>query len=554
MSAPVLQHHYKQTEIVDFVIVGCGASGSVLAHQLSHNGFSVVVLEQRPWLRANQFSHDEYRVKSQSLLTNDQLKQPTTFRKTPKDEAKKQPALVYGRLVGGGPVHFTANYWRFHEVDFIEASKRGTVAGTGFADWPITYADLEPYYTKAEWELGISGQAGASPFDPPRSTPYPLPPMPVKSSGVLFEQAARKLGYHPFPAPVAVISRPYKGRMACQHCGFCEGFGCEMQAKSSPLPTLIPEAVGGGRCEIRPESYASEIKVNRQGRTTGVVYFDNPGRQNFQRARAVIVAANGAETPRLLLLSKSSHFPDGLANSSGLVGKYLMFNTISFCGGLFEHPLNEYKSIQVTRVIQDHYEIDPQLGFYGGGGIDARFQFAPIEFALAGLPPHQPHWGSDYKKALQKYYTHSMYLMGHGTSLPLADNSISLDASVKDSWGQPAICVTYRDHPDDLKTAKFFEDRSMELLDAAGALDKWVAFPVTEQNVGFHLLGTCRMGKDPKTSVINPDHRTHDVANLFLCDGSSFVTSGRGQPTETIQALAFRAADRISTLAKKNEI
>jgi|SRR6516225_4341963 len=266
------------------------------------------------------------------------------------------------------------------------------------------------------------------------------------------------------------------------------------------------------------------------------------------------LAANGAETPRLLLLSKSSHFPDGLANSSGLVGNYLMFNTISFCGGLFEHPLKEYKSIQMTRVIQDHYEIDPQLGFYGGGGIDARFQFAPIEFALAGLPPHQPHWGSDYKKALQKYYTHSMDLMGHGTSLPLADNSISLDATVKDSWGQPTICVTYRDHPDDLKTAKFFEDRSMELLDAAGALDKWVAFPVTEQSVGFHLLGTCRMGKDPKTSVINPDHRTHDVPNLFLCDGSSFVTSGRGQPTETIQALVFRASDRISTPAKKNEI
>ncbi len=553
MSAPQAQRHYKPSETVDFVIVGCGASGSVLARELSQNGFSVVALEQGPWLQPNEFSHDEYRNYAQSLLTNDYQKQPTTFRKTPKDKPIQQPTLMYGRLVGGGTVHFTANYWRFHEIDFIEVSKKGTIAGTGFADWPITYADMEPYYTKAEWELGISGEAGANPFDPPRSKPYPLPPMPVKSSGVLFEQAARKLGYHPFPAPVAVISKPYKGRMGCAHCGFCETFGCEMSAKSSPLPNIVPDAIATGRCEIRPHSYVSEIKIDSHGRATGVAYFDKTGAQHFQHARAVVVAANGAETPRLLLLSKSSHFPDGLANSSGLVGKYLMFNTANMCAGLFEHPLNEYKSIQVTRLIQDHYEIDPKLGFYGGGGIDARFQFTPIQFGIGGLPPTQPQWGSDYKKALQKYFTRSMVLMSHGTSLPVSDNSITLDATVKDAWGQPAICLTYKDHPDDLKFAQYLQDRSMELLDAAGAQDKWV-FPITEQNFGVHLLGTCRMGNDPKSSVIDIDHRTHDVPNLFLCDGSSFVTSGRGQPTETIQTLAFRAADRITALAKKNEI
>jgi choline dehydrogenase-like flavoprotein len=549
----VAQRHYRPSETVDFVIVGCGASGSVLARELSQNGFSVVALEQGPWLHPNEFSHDEYRNFAQFLLTNNPQKQPTTFRKTPNDKATQQQALLYGCLVGGGAVHFTANYWRFHEIDFIEAGKKGTIAGTGFADWPITYTDMEPYYTKAEWELGISGEAGANPFDPPRSKPYPLPPMPVKSSGVLFERAARKLGYHPFPAPVAVISRPYKGRMGCAHCGFCEQFGCEMNAKSSPLPNIVPDAVATGRCEIRPHSYVSEIKTNNQGRATGVAYFDKTGAQQFQHARAVIVAANGAETPRLLLLSKSSRFPDGLANSSGLVGKYLMFNTANMSAGLFEHPLNEYKSIEVTRLIQDHYEIDPKLGFYGGGGIDARFQFTPIQFAVGGLPPKQPQWGSDYKKALQKYYTRSMILMSHGTSLPVADNSITLDAAVKDAWGQPAICLTYKDHPDDLKFAQYLQDRSMELLDAAGAQDKWV-FPIAEQILGVHLLGTCRMGNDSKSSVINTDHRTHDVPNLFLCDGSSFVTSGRGQPTETIQSLAFRAGDRITALARRNEI
>jgi len=289
------------------------------------------------------------------------------------------------------------------------------------------------------------------------------------------------------------------------------------------------------------------------GRVTGAIYFDKSGKENLQHARAVILAANGSETPRLLLLSKSNRYPDGLANSSRLVGKYLMFNTDSLAGGLYEHPLNEYKSIEVTRIIHDFYEMDPKLGFYGGGGIDARFLWQPISFAFNGLPPRVPQWGSAYKQALQKYFTRSMVLAGHTTSLPVADNSISLDDTVKDAWGLPAMRVTYKDHPDDLKTTQFMVDRSMEILEASGAQEKW-AYPVEESTYGFHLLGTCRMGNDPKTSVINPDHRTHDVPNLFLCDGSSFVTSGRGQPTETIQALAFRASDRITALAKGNQI
>jgi choline dehydrogenase-like flavoprotein len=553
MSAEPQQRGYKLTDEVDFLLVGCGASGSVLARELSRNGFSVVALEQGPWLDRKQFTHDEYRVQAQSLLTNNTQKQPMTFRKTPADKPVKQPALLYGRMVGGGTVHFTANYWRFHEIDFIEASKKGTIPGTGFADWPITYADLEPYYTKAEWDLGVSGQAGVSPFDPPRSKPYPLPPMPVKSSGVLFEQGAKKLGYHPFPAPVAVISQSYQGRMACAHCGFCQGFGCEMGAKSSPLPSMIPQAVATGRCEIRPHSYVRKIELNAKGRAIGAIYFDQHGKENLQRAKAVIVSSNGAETPRLLLMSKSNRFPQGLANSSGLVGKYLMFNTDTIVQGTFEHPLNEYKSIEVTRIMHDFYEIDPKLGFYGGGGFSARFLWTPISFAMGGVPPSAPQWGSDYKKYLAKNFNRTMMIMGHGTSLPVADNSISLDATLKDAWGLPALCVTYKDHPDDLKTGRFFNEKALEILEAAGAQEKW-EFPVEESTMGYHLLGTCRMGNDPKNSVINADHRTHDVPNLFLCDGSSFVTSGRGQPTETIQTLAFRASDRITALAKKSAI
>ena len=370
MSAEPQQRHYKPDRQVDFLIIGCGASGSVLARELSRNGFSVVALEQGPWLDRKQFTHDEYRVQAQNLLTNNPQKQPMTFRKTPNERATKQPAIMYGRMVGGGTVHFTANYWRFHEIDFIEAGKKGTIAGTGFADWPITYADMEPYYTKAEWDLGVSGLAGASPFDPPRSKPYPLPPMPVKSSGVLFEQGARKLGYHPFPAPVAVISQSYQGRLPCAHCGFCMGFGCEMGAKSSPLPSMVPQAVATGRCEIRPNSYVRKIELDAQ-RPRHRRHLFRPARQGEPAARQGRHRRQQRRgNARACCCSPSrSRFPNGLANSSGLVGKYLMFNTDTIAQGTFEHELNEYKSIEVTRIVQDLYEVDPKLGFYGGGGL-----------------------------------------------------------------------------------------------------------------------------------------------------------------------------------------
>lgn len=544
---------FGASEEVDFAIIGSGAAGGVLARELSTAGFRVVVLEQGPYLREEDFQHNEFKTVVQYALTNNPKRQPVTFRKTEQEKAKLQPTIQYGRVVGGGTVHFTANYWRFHEIDFIERSKRGAVAGASLADWPITYADLEPYYTKVEWEIGVSGQAGASPFDPPRSKPYPVPPLPIKSTGALLERGARKMGWHPFPAPIAILSQNYRNRAGCVHCGYCEQYGCEVGAKSSTLATVIPEAELTGRCEIRPESYVYEIRTNAAGRVTGVAYFDARKSENFQKARAVIVCANGAETPRLLLMSKSSQFPHGLANSSGLVGRHLMFNSYALAYAEYEHPLNEYKSQVVTRVVHDFYELDPNLGFCGGGGLDMRFDMHPIVYSLFGLPADAPRWGAAYKAQIQQNFTRTAEVFCHATSLPVETNSISLDPDLKDEWGLPATRVTYKDHPDDLKTCQYLLDRALELLDATPALRKW-SYPVSEQEFAVHLLGTCRMGNDPKTSVINSDHRAHDVPNLFLCDGSSLVTSGRGQPTMTIQALAFRAADRIVSLAKRGEL
>src|SRR2546430_3954822 len=259
------QPRYKTSDEVDFVIVGSGAAGGILAKELSTNGFRVVVLEQGPYLTEADFTHNEIEILALDKLTNHPKLQPNTFRKTPGEKAKPQRALVYGRCVGGTSVHFTANFWRFHEIDFIERSKIGAVSGTGLMDWPITYADLEPYYTKVEWEIGVSGLAGASPFDPPRSKPYPMRRLPVKSSGVIFERAARKLGWHPFPAPMAILSQARAGRSACINCGFCLSFGCEVGAKSSSRATAIRMAERTGRCEIRPRS--EERRVGKECRS-----------------------------------------------------------------------------------------------------------------------------------------------------------------------------------------------------------------------------------------------------------------------------------------------
>jgi choline dehydrogenase-like flavoprotein len=553
MSARV----YRTDEEVDFIIVGAGAAGGVMAKELSVAGFDVVVLEQGPWWKPSDFRHDEYGSWILLDLCGGLKDSPQSYRKSEAEEAAlamNPPPVVYAHGVGGSSVHFTANYWRFHPVDFHEHSRWGDIAGADFADWPVSYEEMEPYYTKVDWEIGVSGAPG--PFDPPRSKHFPMPPLPIKSSGVILERGARALGWHAQPAQMAIPSQPYDGRSACQHCGYCMGFGCEYGAKSSTLVTMFPKATASGRCEVRTGSVVHRVETDARGRATGVVYFDPAGVEQRQRAKAVILSANGAETTRLLLLSESSRFPHGLANSSGVVGTHLMPNGDTSVFGLFEHPLNEYKSVQVTRFIHDFYDADPKRGFYGGGGIDARMSFGPMMFAMMNMPRDgdAPPWGADFTRALHEYPTHAVELESHCTSLPVRSNAISLDPKLKDRWGRPALRTTFKFHPDDVKTMQFLSDRAAELLHAAGAKKVW-RFPVADStNVLVHLLGTCRMGNDPRSSVVDRYHRSHDVRNLFICDGSSFVTSGRGQPTMTIQALAFRASDHIARFAKRGEV
>ncbi len=547
---------YELDEAVDFVIIGSGAAGGILAKELSTSGFDVVVLEQGPYRRSSDFVHDEL-----AVLFRDELMgggtdvSGQTFRHDESGIAVRpgRPPVEYAQSVGGSSVHFSANFWRLREIDFHERSRHGPIAGTNFADWPISYEELEPYYTKVDWEIGVSGAPG--PNDAPRSKPFPLPPMPIKSSGVLMERGAKKLGLTCQPEPHAILSQPFNGRPACINCGYCMFFGCEVGAKSSTLAAMIPLAEASGHCEIRPESAVFRIETDAGGRANEVLYYDRDGRERSQKTQAVVLSANGAETPRLLLMSASERFPDGLANSSGFVGRNLMFNAHAVAQGVFEEPLNDYKGVQVTRIIHDFYETDPARGFYGGGGLDARplWSATPIAHAMMGMPPDVPAWGAAFKDEMAHNFTRQMCIVAATTSLALDRNNITLDPESRDRWGRPALRVTYRDHPDDLATAQFLLDHAMAIVDAAGARKSW-ALPVTPTTGGAHLLGTCRMGDDPGSSVVNRDHRSHDVPNLFICDGSSFVSSGRGQPTMTIMALAFRAADRIRAAAAAGEI
>ncbi len=542
---------------VDFVIVGSGAAGGVLAKELSQSGFQVVVLEQGQWRSEEDFSHDEFDVLFNGGLAGGEDQAGTqTFRQSDEEEAEErdgfQPAW-YARTVGGSSVHFSANFWRFRPLDFKEKTLLGPISGTSFEDWPISYEELEPYYTKVDWEIGVSGAPG--PFDPPRSKPYPLPPMPVKSSGVLFEKGAKKIGLNPQVAPVAILSKPYRGRASCVNCGFCMGFGCETGAKSSSLSAMIPLAMASGRCELRSDCTVYRLQTNDKGRVDEVLYLDKDGKQRSQRAKAVIVSANGLETPRLLLMSESPRFPQGLANSSGLVGKNLMFNSHAAVNATFEHQLNEYKGIQCTRISHDFYETDPRRGFYGGGGLDGRplFLAMPIFYSQLFPPSDMPRWGQDFKEYLADSFTRSMTVVGATTSLAMESNNVTLDPTVRDRYGLPAARMTYLDHDDDLAMGRFLQGKAIDMMEAAGAR-KVVAKESGPTTVSAHLMGTCRMGNDPATSVVDRYHRSHDVPNLFICDGSSFVTSGRGQPTMTIQALAFRAADHIAEFARRNEI
>jgi len=558
-------------EKTDVVIVGVGAAGGILAAELSKAGMNVIGLERGPRLTTADFNaQDELRYFQRQELRPNAKRQPVTWRPNANVRANPLPVLNYGNQAGGGTVHYGAISWRFHEDDFRARSQTMERYGasaipkdSSLVDWPWTYADLEPFYDRAEYELGVSGKAGnlqgrkiegGNVFEGPRRREYPLPPLVADQSGIIFEDGARKLGYHPFSSPRAIISQSYRGRPGCTYCGFCQAFGCHVGAKSSILVTKLPEADATGNFKLLTGTMCFRVNSDNSGRVTGVSYYGPDGSNNTIQAELVILASFIYDNTRLLLVSKTKKFPNGLANSSGQVGKHLMAHITPRVFATFDDRfVNIYMGPSAQKHSLDDFNADnfdhSGLGFIRGAQISvapADLEAGPIGAAMSmNPPPGVPRWGASYRDFLAKYFARYAAIVAQTENLPYADQTIDLDPDVHDQWGLPAPRLTYNwRRPNELARVEFMLLKLEELAAAMGATRVWRA-PVGPGSPGAHHEGGTRMGNDPKTSVVNRYGQSWDIPNLFIIGSSTFPTMSGFNPTLTIQALAYMSADAI---------
>jgi choline dehydrogenase-like flavoprotein len=527
-------------QAADVVVIGSGAGGAVITKELSEAGLSVVVLEAGRRFNAQvDYPTDQrdFEVRAPSVLV-------------PADNGRdrytvdERYGFYYNRAkgVGGSTLRYVAISPRFHESDFRTRS----LDGVG-DDWPISYADLEPYYTRVEYELGVSGAAGANPFDPPRSAPYPTPPHPFNLASQVVKRGADKLGLHFYREPVAIPSRDWNGRPACIGAGTCH-LGCRIEAKSSMDVTYLRKAEATGRVEIRSECTAGEITVRSDGRARSVVYFDPRNVEREVQGRAIVVAGNAIETSRLLLLSRSRLFPDGLANSSGLVGRNFMEHLSVYAYGVFSERVDPWRGIPTGGMIQDFYETSSHNAFARGWAIVVSHG-SPWPLAVAG---RVPGWGAKHKAEMKRLFGHYLGLASIGEQLPDPNNRVTLDPFVRDTFGLPVPHLINRPGDNDQAMITAMRARLREILEAAGAIEIFGNDYVP--GMSSHYVGTCRMGSNPNTSVVDAWCRSHDVPNLFIGDGSVFVTGAGVNPALTISALATWTAQGIVAAFKRGEL
>lgn len=559
------------TERTDVVIVGAGAAGGIAAAELAKAGLRVIALERGPRHTNSDFmAHDELRFFQRQDTRPNVKRQPVTYRPNTTSRATPFRTLAYGNQAGGGTVHYGAVSWRFHEDDFRARSatieRYGAAAipsDTSLADWPLSYADLEPFYDKAEYDLGVSGRAGnikgtkiagGNVFEAPREREFPLSPLVMDQSSVLFDEAAKSLGYHPFSTPRAIISQDYKGRTGCTYCGFCQGFGCHVGAKSSILVTKLPEADATGNFKLITLAMVYRVNSDNSGRATGVSYYGPDGSDNTIEADIVILAPFVYDNVRLLLLSKTSKFPDGLANSSGQVGKHIMAHVATRVFAAFDSRyVNNYMGPNAQKYSFDDLNGDnfdhKDAGFIRGANVavaTSGLEGGPIAGAFnLAPPPGVKTWGAEYRDFLARDYARHLTVMTETENLPYPDQTIDLDPDVKDAWGLPAPRVTYDwRRKNELAQTAFVHGKIEELARAMGASRVWRA-PVPGPAPGPHTQGGTRMGSDPKQSVVNRYSQSWDVPNLFILGSSTHPTMSGFNPTLTIEALAYFSADAI---------
>jgi choline dehydrogenase-like flavoprotein len=523
---------------VDVLIIGSGASGAAFAWSLAETRMNILCLEQGDWMNPATYPG----------MKNDwELHQLGDFALSPNARGRREDypvndsgspiATSMFNAVGGSTIMYAAHFPRFHPSDFRAKTLDGVAD-----DWPVDYQRLAPFYDTNAHMMGVSGLAG-DPMYPPKEVP--LPPVALGKLGETLATGFNRLGWHWWPSDSAITTQEHEGRAPCINAGTCL-LGCAQGAKASTDITYWPAALRHGvtlktRCRVR------EITVAENGMADGVIYYDSDGVERRQQAHVVVLACNGIGTPRLLLNSRSALFPDGLANRSGLVGKNLMFHPYGMVTGIFDAPLGGHRGPTGCCIMsQEFYETDRSRGFVRGYSFEIVRGFGPVSTAIWGMSAGRIPWGADHHRAYAELFERTAGVVAICEDLPEQCNCVTLDPDLVDSDGIPAPKVTYRLSENSNKMLQHGVARATEVLEAAGAQATVVEAPLAV--AGWHLMGTARMGTDPKTSVVNEWGRCHDVRNLFIIDGSIFVTAAAVNPTNTIQALALYIADTM----KKN--
>jgi choline dehydrogenase-like flavoprotein len=510
------------------VVIGSGAGGGTLGTELALKGIDTVILEAGGRHEIEDFENDEWGMFSKISWLD---KRTTSGAWRVAKDFAGLPAWIV-KAVGGSTVHWAGASLRFQEHEFKTKTVYGEVAGANLLDWPITLAEMEPWYAKAEDRMGVTRTNG-------------IPGLPGNNNFKIMKAGADKLGYKQcHTGRMAINSEPRHGRGACQQIGFCFQ-GCRSGAKWSTLYVEIPRGEETGKLEVRPNAQVLKIEHDAKGKVTGVVYADKDGKQHRQKARAVCVAGNSIESPRLLLNSASSMFPNGLANSSGQVGRNYMRHMTGSVYGIFERPVHMYRGTTMAGIISDEAKNDPSRGFVGGYEFETLSLGLP--FMAAFLDPGA--WGREFTSALDRYdHMAGMWIVGE--DMPQEKNAITLHATEKDKHGLPVPNVHFDDHPNDIAMRGHAYRQGGAIYDAVGATR---TFP-TPPYPSTHNLGTNRMSEKPRDGVVNKFGQTHDIANLFVSDGSQFTTGAAENPTLTIVALALRQADHIAGRMARGEL